>query len=247
MTLTQAQPADRSPKPLALGETSDHKALATGLVLMGFMLLTWYLAFFYAPVDANQGEVYRIMFLHVPSAFTAFLASFVIFLISMIGFKTRSEESLLWARATAEVGLIFTILTLATGSIWGKPTWGTWWTWDARLTTTFLLALLYAGYLLLYQSMSPGPGPVKVCGALGILIFIDVPIIYKSVTWWRTLHQPPSMLREGGSTMDTDILRTLLLAIVAMIGVGAWLISQRGRNLKWRYELETASLAQIKG
>ncbi len=228
-----------------MSQTKDSSAILSGLFFLSTMAATWCLAFWYAPVDANQGEVYRIMFLHVPSAFAAFSASLVIFLISLIGFKSRSEESLLWARATAEVGLTFTILTLATGSIWGKPTWGTWWTWDARLTTTFLLALLYAGYLLLYQSMAPGPARVKVCGALGILIFIDVPIIYKSVTWWRTLHQPPSMLRDGGSTMDPDILRTLLLSIVAMIGVGAWLVSQRGRNLKIRYELETQSMAQI--
>jgi heme exporter protein C len=247
MTSTPSMATAKSELSKGLMAQSDMRSILAGVTLAGFVFLTWFLAFTYAPVDANQGEVYRIMFLHVPSAFTAFSASLVIFLISIIGFKSRSEESLLWARATAEVGLLFTILTLATGSIWGKPTWGTWWTWDARLTTTFLLAILYAGYLLLYQSMNPGPARVKVCGALGILIFVDVPIIYKSVTWWRTLHQPPSMLREGGATMDSDILRTLLLAIIAMIGVGAWLISQRGKNLKLRYELETASMAQIRG
>lgn len=226
--------------------TPDRTRLLGGLGCVLLLLLSWAAAFFYAPVDANQGVVYRIMFLHVPAAFTAFSAAFMLFIFSVMGIKTRSETSLIWSRATAEVGLLFTILTLATGSIWGRPTWGTWWTWDARLTTTFLLALLYAGYLLLQKAMPPGPGRVRVAGALGILIFVDVPIIYQSVTWWRTLHQPPSMIRKGGSTMEPDILHTLLFCIVVMILCGLWLVRQRGQNLKTLDEIEAASFAQLK-
>jgi heme exporter protein C len=217
-----------------------------GAVCVALLALSWALAFYYAPVDANQGVVYRIIFLHVPAAFTAFSSALLLFIFSVMGFKSRSETTLVWAKATAEVGLLFTILTLATGSIWGRPTWGTWWTWDARLTTTFLLSLLYAGYLLLYASMAPGAGRVRVCGALGILIFVDVPIIYQSVTWWRTLHQPPSMMRQGGSTMEPAILHTLLFCIVVMVLCGLWLVRQRGKNLKLLDELEAASFAQLK-
>jgi heme exporter protein C len=150
-----------------------------------------------------------------------------------------------WSKATAEVGLLFTILTLATGSIWGRPTWGTWWTWDARLTTTFLLALLYAGYLLLYAAMPPGPSRIRVCAVLGILIFADVPIIYKSVTWWRTLHQPPSMIREGGSTMEPEILWTLVAGMVVMAMYAAWLVRLRSRNILLAEQLEAASFEQL--
>lgn len=224
----------------------DTRAWLLGAGCLLLLALHWLAAFFYAPIDANQGVVYRIMFLHVPCAFAAFASSFVLFLLSLWGLKTKAEKALIWSKATAEVGLLYTALTLATGSIWGRPTWGTWWTWDARLTTTLLLALLYCGYLLLHAAMSPGKSRVSVCGALGILIFVDVPIIYQSVTWWRTLHQPPSMLRAGGSTMAPEILFTLLSGIGAMILVALWLISQRGRNLMLRDEIESASFAQLK-
>jgi heme exporter protein C len=221
-------------------------SLVVGALAFAFVAVTWAMAFFYAPVDEHQGQVYRIIFLHVPSAMTAFSSAAVLLVLSLVGLKTRSEGSLLWARATAETGLMFTALTLMTGSIWGRPTWGVWWTWDARLTTTLLMALLYAGYLLLYATMAPGPGRVRSCAVLGILISVDVPIIYKSVSWWRTLHQPPSMFREGGSTMSPEILTTLLTAMAAMICMGGWLLWQRGRNLKLADELERASFDQLK-
>lgn len=216
---------------------------AAGLILVGCV---WLMGFFYAPIDANQGEVYRIMFLHVPSAFTAFASALGLFVFSIMGLRKRQEQSLLRSRAVAEVGLLFTILTLATGSIWGKPTWGIWWTWDARLTTTFMLALLYAGWLMLYTSMSSGPGRIRACAVLGILIFADVPIIYQSVNWWRTLHQPQSMIRAGGSTMDPAILTTLLVGIVVMILCASVLTALRSKNLALRDEVEKASFDQMR-
>ena len=223
----------------------DKRGYLIGGVLTLLVLAHWAASFLYVPVDANQGEVYRIMYLHVPAAFTAFSSSLVLFICSIWGLRTRSEASLTWAKATAEVGFMFTIITLATGSIWGRPTWGTYWTWDARLTTTFLLGLLYAGYLLLYASMPAGPGRVRSCAVLGILIFADVPVIYKSVTWWRTLHQPPSMIRPGGSTMQPEILWTLVAGIVIMVLYGLWLGWQRGRNLRLKDEVESASFEQL--
>lgn len=226
--------------------SKDKRSIMIGILLFALVAATWAMGFLYAPVDANQGEVYRIMFLHVPSALTSFAVSLALFILSVIALRKKSEIWLTWTKASAEVGLLYTILTLATGSIWGYPTWGVWWTWDARLTTTFLLAILYAGFLLLHSSMTPGPGRVKGCAVLGILIFVDVPIIYKSVTWWRTLHQPPSMLREGGASMDPDIYRTLTTAIVVMLVFAAWLIWERGRNLSIKDELEQATFAQLK-
>lgn len=225
----------------------DKKAYSLGLFGLIAVAFGWVLAFLYAPVDRNQGEVYRIIFLHVPSAFAAFAMAFALLLFSLLGFTKKSESSLRWSKASAEVGLIFTILTLATGSIWGKPTWGVWWTWDARLTTTFILALLYAGWLLLYSSLTPGRSRVTVCAVLGILIAADVPIIYKSVTWWRTLHQPPSMLRPGGATMDPEILYTLIYGIVATLLYASWMVWIRGRNLVLAEQLEAASYQQMRG
>ncbi len=219
----------------------DRRDFLLGTFFQLLVIAHWCVAFFYAPVDIHQGAVYRIMFLHVPSAFAAFASSLALCVLSIVALRKRQENIMALAKGTAEVGLLFTILTLATGSIWGRPTWGTWWTWDARLTTTFLLALMYAGYLLLYGSLAPGPGRTRVCAVLGILIFADVPIIYKSVTWWRTLHQPPSMIRQGGSTMDPEILGTLVAGIVVMCLYAAWLIRVRGRNLILADEVESAS------
>lgn len=225
---------------------NDGKSFALGAFGLALVGAVWLAAFFYVPIDSNQGVVYRIMYLHVPAAFTAFASALVLFIYSIKGLRGRKESTLLGARASVEVGLLFTAITLATGSIWGKPTWGTWWTWDARLTTTFMLALLYAGWLLLHSSMAAGPGRVRACAVLGILIFADVPIIYQSVNWWRTLHQPQSMLRPGGSTMDPQILMTLILGIVATIICAAILGWLRRTNLALRDEVEQASFEQMR-
>jgi heme exporter protein C len=224
----------------------DKRGFALGLVALGLVLATWLAAFFYAPTDANQGEIYRIMFLHVPSAVTAFSASALLAVFCVLALRKRSESVLTWGRAAAEVGFVFTLLTLITGSVWGRPTWGVWWTWDARLTTTLLLAILYAAFLLLYANMQPGPERVRGCAVLGILIAVDVPIIYKSVNWWRTLHQPQSLIREGGSTMAPEIVTVLLAAMAAMLVAALWLVRQRGLNLKLKDELERATFEQLK-
>lgn len=209
------------------------------------VLTTWSLALFVAPTDAMQGEAYRIMYLHVPSAITAFICAFALAGAGLWSLAKKSESGLLFQKSASEVGLVYTCLTLATGSIWGRPIWGTWWTWDARLTTTLLLAILFFAFNLLYTSMSPGSARIKTCSILGVMIAIDVPIIYKSVEWWRTLHQPTSIIRTGGSTMDPDMRKILLTAILAMLVHGAFLIGARFRNLKLSDELEKRSHIQM--
>lgn len=222
----------------------SRKSLISGMIIGASLLALWTWALTLAPSEKHQGEIYRIIYLHVPSAFAAFASSAVLLFYSISGIRTRKPEVLHWQKACAEVGLIFTAITLATGSIWGKPTWGTWWTWDARLTTTFLLALLYAAWLLLHASLNRGPGRVATCSVLGILIFADVPIIYKSVTWWRTLHQPQSILRPGGSTVSEDILGLLIFGIIVTCATGMWLLFQRAYNLKLKDELESSSFGE---
>ena len=218
----------------------------SGMILLVAVITHWLLAWFWVPVDAMQGEVYRIIYLHVPSAFSAFFSAGVLLFSSLGSLRKGREDLLVLSRAATEVGCVITILTLATGSIWGKPTWGTWWTWDARLTTTFLLALLYGGWLLLYHSLPSGSARVRGCAVLGIMIALDVPIIYKSVTWWRTLHQPQTILRPGGSsTMDGDMLTLLLSGIVLMVCVSVWLIAERRTNIKLQEELDEKSLAGV--
>ncbi len=219
----------------------DRWTVGGGLLVLIFAGLSWAYALGYAPSDQAQGEIYRILYLHVPSAFTAFISAAILLFLSIWTLFKRSPTAALWAKACAEIGLIFTAITLITGSIWGRPTWGVWWTWDARLTTTLILALLYAGYLIFTSSMAAGPQRDRLAAVLGVIIAIDVPIIYKSVTWWRTLHQPPSLLRDGGSTMDPDMVSTLRLCWLAMTLIAAWLLWLRAVNLKLQATIEEHS------
>lgn len=223
----------------------DKRPLLVGILFIVCLVGAWSYGLFATPTDAAMGDVYRVIYLHVPAAISCFTVAFVLLFASILGLWKRDEQYLYWGRASSEVGFLLTVLTLATGSIWGYPTWGVWWTWDARITTTFLLALLYAGYILLYSSLPPGPRKGTACAVLGILIALDVPVIYKSVTWWRTLHQPPSIVREGGSTMDPEMLIALGLGFVTMLMMSMWLIYQRAINLNLVVKLERRSFDQM--
>ena len=224
---------------------NDRKLFLPLLIGLVALATQWLLAWYWVPVDEAQGEVYRIIYLHVPAAFTAFISAGVLLLASIMALRSRSDHWLFLARSATEVGLIFTILTLATGSIWGKPTWGTWWTWDARLTTTFLLGLMYGGWLLLYGAIQPGGSRTRSCSVLGIMIAADVPIIYKSVNWWRTLHQPQTIVRSGGSTMDPQMLNVLLFGIFILAFVSLTMIAIRRGILILENELEEKSLGGL--
>jgi heme exporter protein C len=180
-----------------------------GIVALLAMLVGLYLAFFYVPADGLQGDVQRIMYIHVPTAWVAFLAFFVVFVASVVYLWKRWPEADRLAYASAELGVLFTAVTLIDGSIWGKPTWGTWWTWDARLTTTAILLVIYVGYLMLRSFVEEPERRARLAALVGIVGFIDVPIIYLSVLWFRTLHQPPS-IQSGSVTMPESMLFTLL-------------------------------------
>ncbi len=214
------------------------KELIIGSILFALQIAVWVWSFFFVTTEVTQGDVYRIMYVHVPCAFSAFFASILLFFFSLGSLKNPNSHTHLLAKGAAEVGCLFTVLTLVTGSIWGRPTWGTWWTWDARLTTTLILALLYTSYLLLFAAMPHGTLRSKVCAIFGLLICADIPLIYKSVTWWRTLHQPPSLMTQNGnSAMSAEIYQQLCLAIVVTIGLSVWLIFYRFKNMKLKEEL----------
>ncbi|MBP6218392.1 MAG: cytochrome c biogenesis protein CcsA [Oligoflexales bacterium] len=234
-------------------DLQDWRSLQLAVLILVSLSFAWIWALFFVTEEANQGEVYRILYVHVPCAFASFFSAFYLFCSSLLQiyskkgnpstsrglsnyFSLSAEDLSHHAEASAEVGLLFTMTTLLTGALWGKPTWGTWWTWDARLTTTFLLSLLFGTYLILSRSIPSGPVRRRACAVLGILIFADVPIIYKSVSWWRTLHQAPSLVREGGSTMDSEILVHLTVCIVLVLCLVLWQIRQRAGNLKLEQE-----------
>jgi heme exporter protein C len=192
-------------------------ALATGLV-MGFGV---------APREVTQGTVQRIMYLHVPSVWVAYLAFVVVAVASLVYLITRNAGADRLAAASAEAGVIFTGITIASGSIWGKPTWGTWWTWDARLTSVAILFVMYLGYLLLRAMIDDHERASRYAAVLGIVAALDIPLVHFSVLWWRTLHQPPSLIKPGTPTMPTAILVALLVNFAAFTLLYAYFVSKR--------------------
>jgi heme exporter protein C len=198
--------------------------LVLGLAAAAALLVGLYAGLVRAPADAVQGEVQRIMYLHVPTVLVAYLAFTVVFVGSVGYLLTRREGWDILAHASAELGVLFTALTIAAGAIWGKPTWGAWWTWDARITTTAILLLIYLGYLMLRAAVEDRTRAARYAAVIGILGFLDIPIIHKSVEWWRTLHQPSSLARGA---IDPVLLFPLWLNIAAFALLYAFLLAQR--------------------
>lgn len=196
-----------------------------------------YTGFLYAPPDAVQGEVQRIMYLHVPLILVSYLAFFVVFVTSILYLARRRERHDAIAHSSAEIGVLFTALAIAAGSIWGRPTWGTWWTWDARLTTTTILLLIFIGYLMLRALVDDPSKGATFSAVLGIIGFLDVPIIHMSVVWWRTLHQPASVLRPGPSTVAPDMQVALYTNLAAFVLLYAYFLVKRIRLEEARWEL----------
>jgi heme exporter protein C len=194
--------------------------------------------FLYAPREAIQGNVQRIMYLHVPSVLTAYLA-FVLVLLGSIGYLATRRPG--WDRvagSAGEIGVLFTGLTIVSGSIWGKPTWGTWWTWDARLTSTAVLFLVYVGYLLLRSLIDEPDARARYSAVVGILGAVNIPIVHFSVKWWRALHQPSTILGPEPSPLAWPLKIALYVNIVAFILLFTYLLARRVEIA--RLEEETA-------
>jgi heme exporter protein C len=213
------------------------------------------LALVVAPPDANQGNVQRLMYVHVPTAWLAYLAFFVTAVASALWLwrRTRATTWDLLAGASAEVGVVFTGLTLVLGSLWGKPTWGTWWEWDARLTTTAVLFFLYVGYLALRRSGATAEQRGTRSAVAALIAFADVPLVHFSVTWWETLHQEATVFNpELDVKMEGFWMPfTLLWSVLAFTLLYAFLVTARlrlaeldeGREAR---ELEAAIAARVR-
>jgi heme exporter protein C len=191
------------------------------------MAVALYLALVWAPEDSVQGPAQRIFYIHVPMAWIAYLAFFVVFVASGLYLWRRAPFWDQIARSSAEIGLVFTTLVLLTGSLWGRPIWGTWWTWDARLTTTLLLWFIYLGYFMLRSYAGEQGRAARFSAVLGIIGFIDVPIIHMSVTWWRTLHPQPIAARIDGPNMPGEMVVALLVSLAAFTLLYAALMLQK--------------------
>ena len=188
------------------------------------------------PIETSQGFPQKIMYLHVPSVITTYLAFFVVFVYSIAYLWKRELMFDQIAKASAEVGLVFCVLVLITGAIWGKPTWGTYWVWDARLTTTLLLFLIFMGYFLLRMSVNDRDKEARLASVLGIIGFLDIPIIHKSVEWWRTLHQPSTLFKvdsgEAKPSMPPELLYPLLASTLVMLAFYLYLMLLRYQTEK---------------
>jgi heme exporter protein C len=182
-----------------------------------------------APPDALQGEVQRLMYVHVPAAWLAYLSFFVVFAASIAYLRTNRTRWDRVAAASAEIGVLFTALAIALGALWGKPVWGTWWTWDPRLTTTAVLLLIYIGYLAVRRITDNPSRRARWSAVIGIVGFVDVPIVHLSVVWWRSLHQQSTVLRLGGPQIEGSMLTALLVGVVAFTIVYAYLMTVRLR------------------
>ena len=210
------------------GALRNHFLFGLGSALM---IAALYLVFMYVPTEKHMGVVQRVFYFHVPLAWVAFLAFFVVFVGSICYLQKRAIKWDTVAYASAEVGIVFTTLVLITGSVWAKSIWGVWWAWDARLTSTLVLWLIYIAYFLVRNYATEETQGARFGAVLGIVGFIDVPIVALAVHLWRTQH-PTALVFEGG--LPPSMLLTLLVSIAAFTVLYALLVVQSTslRNLE---------------
>jgi heme exporter protein C len=230
-----------TPQVTSTGTKATRVIGALALVGLGWLLL---FGLVLSPPDENQGEAVRMLYLHVPTVWLAYLA-FGVTALGSIFYLIPKTRSLAWDRvagASAEIGVLFTGLTLVAGAIWGRITWGVYWTWDARLTTTALLFVLFLGYLAIRRLPAPPVQRAKRCAIAGLIAFIDVPIVHLSVTWWRTLHQPATIKTIGDVEISGSMLFTLFVGLIAFTLVYIWLMMHKMRVMMMEDALDDHGL-----
>ena len=214
-------------------------------ITVALLAVGLYLALFVAPTDYQQGDSVRIMFVHVPAAWMA--------LFVYTGMAISSAMALIWkhpladiaARASAPIGACFTLIALVTGSLWGKPMWGTWWVWDARLTSVLVLFFLYLGYMALVDAFDDGAKGAKAAAILALVGFVNVPVIKFSVDWWNTLHQPASVVKMGGPSIHVSMLIPLVIMAVGFTTFYVAVLILRMRGAIVGAKLRTLQMALI--
>jgi heme exporter protein C len=199
-----------------MGSRNRATAVLEATLIM-WMTVAVAMIFFYAPVESKMGIVQKIFYFHVPLAWNAFLGFLLVFIASFRYLATRDPKWDARALAAAEVGVLFTTLVLITGPIWAKPVWGIWWTWDARLTLTLVLWLIYMGYLMLRRYVESPDRRATLAAIVGVAGFIDVPLVYFAIRWWRTQHPQPVIMGGEGSGLDPKMATTLWVCSAAFL------------------------------
>lgn len=206
------------------------------------LLIGLWQALFVSPPDYQQGDSVRIMYVHVPSAWMSIMVYTIMAFSSASFLIWRHPLADIIARASAPLGAGFTLITLITGSLWGKPMWGTWWVWDARLTSVLILFFMYIGYIALSDSYNNKENGRKICAIMALIGFVNIPVIRFSVEWWNTLHQPASIIRSGGVSIDNSMLVPLfsmgisfmlIYSILLIMSIKTMLIQQKIRRLQF--------------
>jgi heme exporter protein C len=198
-----------------------------------------YIGFFVAPTDATQGDAYRIIFIHVPAAWMSMVLYLAMAFWAAVGWMFNARMASMLARALAPTGAIFTFLALWTGSFWGKPTWGTWWVWDARLTSELILLFLYLGFIALQSAIDDVVRGDKAGAVLAIVGAVNVPIIYFSVRWWNTLHQGATISMTAAPRMAQTMLLAMLLMTLAFWAYAFAVVFTRAQALALERERDT--------
>lgn len=186
--------------------------LATFSIALIVTAAVWGLAF--APADFKQGNSYRIIYIHVPAAFLALAGYYIMAISGAVGLIWKMKLPFMVMKSAAPIGALLTFVSLVTGSIWGKPTWGTWWEWDARITSMLILFFLYLGMIALQQAFTHRDTADKASAVLALVGMVNIPIIYKSVDWWNTLHQPATIKFTSKSSIDPSMLYPLLTMVI---------------------------------
>ncbi|HLJ66202.1 MAG TPA: cytochrome c biogenesis protein CcsA [Chloroflexota bacterium] len=207
----------------------QRRGYVLGTSGLGLLLVGGYLGLVWSPPDASEHDLVRIMYVHVPVAWTMYLAFFLVMVGSAMYLWKRDLKWDRLAGSAAEIGLLLTALTLVAGSIWARPTWGVWWTWDPRLTTTAILFVIYAGYLMLRTLQTNPLARARQAAVVGIIGFLDIPVIQLSVEWWRSLHQGPTFTALNDPTIDDRMEVTLFVNLAAVTLLFLFLLGRRLR------------------
>lgn len=228
--------------------TSSLLTKVLGVAAIGSVALLLVLALFVVPADVQQGDYARLIYIHPATAWVTYTA-FGVTAVASVLYLYRRTRSIFWdslAGASAEIGVVFCALTLITGAIWGRPTWGVWWTWDARLTSTAVLLTLFLGYLALRRLPGEEHRRARRSAIAALIAVVDVPIVHFSVEWWRTLHQGRTLLRPD-PTIEGIQLFTMLWSFLALSLFFGWLLVHRFRveRLERRYENEALDIALV--
>jgi len=219
----------------------------TAIAALLFLSAGFYMALFTTPPDYQQGETVKIMFVHVPAAWMGMFVYGVMAAAAFTGLVFKHPLADMSAKAAAPLGAAFTALALFTGALWGKPMWGTYWVWDARLTSELILLFIYLGYIALWDSIEDPVRAAKATAVLALVGAVNLPIIHFSVDWWNTLHQPASLLREGGPAIHPAFLWPLLTMAVGYNILFVWLLLLRIRTEIYHRRARSLMLVQGAG